>query len=95
VRTTNEVGVVAQRLFMHVPPSLLLFVPSGQLVCCQVAPPRSAPVAAATDLMAELEERLAEGEFIVVHCRAGIGRSSLIAAAVLVREGLSPAEPGN
>jgi protein-tyrosine phosphatase len=56
-------------------------------------PDRGAPEgAAATDLAGRLEERLAGGEFIVVHCRAGIGRSSLIAAAVLVREGLSPAE---
>jgi protein-tyrosine phosphatase len=55
-------------------------------------PNRGAPVAAATDLVDQLEERLAGGEFIVVHCRAGIGRSSLIAAAVLVREGLSPGE---
>jgi len=55
-------------------------------------PNRGAPVAAATDLVDQLEERLAGGEFIVVHCRAGIGRSSLIAAAVLVREGLSPDE---
>jgi len=57
-------------------------------------PDRGAPeeVAAITDLVGQLEERLAGGEFIVVHCRAGIGRSSLIAAAVLVREGLSPGE---
>jgi protein-tyrosine phosphatase len=56
-------------------------------------PDRGVPeVAAATDLVGQLEERIAGGEFIVVHCRAGIGRSSLIAAAVLVREGLSPAE---
>jgi len=56
-------------------------------------PDRGAPEAAAvTDLVGQLEERLTWGEFIVVHCRAGIGRSSLIAAAVLVREGLSLAE---
>ena len=56
-------------------------------------PDRGAPEgAAATDLAGQLEERLTGGEFIVVHCRAGIGRSSLIAAAVLVREGLTPAE---
>jgi protein-tyrosine phosphatase len=57
-------------------------------------PDRGAPegVAAVTDLVDRLAERLAGGDFIVVHCRAGIGRSSLIAAAVLVREGLSPAE---
>jgi protein-tyrosine phosphatase len=31
-----------------------------------------------------------KGKAIVVHCRAGIGRSSLIAACVLVKMGLSP-----
>ena len=55
-------------------------------------PDRGAPVAAVTDLVDQLEEHLDGAEFIVVHCRAGIGRSSLIAAAVLVREGLSPSE---
>jgi protein-tyrosine phosphatase len=55
-------------------------------------PDRGVPEVAATTLVGQLGERLAAGQFIVVHCRAGIGRSSLIAAAVLVREGLSPAE---
>jgi protein-tyrosine phosphatase len=49
-------------------------------------------VAAVTDLVGHLEELLTAGQFVVIHCRAGIGRSSLIAAAVLVREGLSPNE---
>lgn len=36
----------------------------------------------------ELARRLAEGDHVVVHCRAGIGRSSLLAATVLVRLGV-------
>jgi protein-tyrosine phosphatase len=56
-------------------------------------PDRGVPTAAgATDLVSRLEERLAAGRFIVVHCRAGIGRSSLIVAIVLVREGVSPTD---
>jgi protein-tyrosine phosphatase len=55
-------------------------------------PDRDAPAAVApvTELVGDLEEHLAAGRFVVVHCRAGIGRSSLLAAAVMVREGLSP-----
>jgi protein-tyrosine phosphatase len=33
---------------------------------------------------------LAEGKAVGVHCRAGIGRSSLIAAALLIQNGVSP-----
>jgi len=35
-------------------------------------------------------ERLSKGEHVVAHCRHGIGRASLFAAAVLVEEGLAP-----
>jgi protein-tyrosine phosphatase len=38
-----------------------------------------------------LHSRLAGGAGVVVHCAAGIGRSSLLAAAVLVLEGAEPA----
>ena len=57
-------------------------------------PDRGVPAVAApvSDLVGHLEELLSAGQFVVVHCRAGIGRSSLLAAVVLVREGLSPAE---
>ena len=57
-------------------------------------PDRGVPavVAPVSNLVGHLEELLSAGQFVVVHCRAGIGRSSLLAAAVLVREGLSPAE---
>jgi hypothetical protein len=39
-----------------------------------------------------LDEALAKGEHVGIHCRQGIGRSSLIAAAVLVLQGTEPEE---
>jgi protein-tyrosine phosphatase len=48
--------------------------------------------AAGGDLAVRLHERLRAGASIVVHCRGGIGRSSTIAAAVLVLDGLTPDE---
>jgi len=41
-------------------------------------------------LVNQLVEYLRNCKFVVIHCRAGIGRSSLIAACVLVKMGLSP-----
>src|SRR5215217_6477607 len=38
-------------------------------------------------LTTELVDRLARGEGVAVHCRAGIGRAALLAACVLVRLG--------
>ena len=38
-------------------------------------------------LVRRLSGALADGKAVAVHCRAGIGRSSLIAACVLVRNG--------
>jgi protein-tyrosine phosphatase len=38
-------------------------------------------------LARRLSEALAAGKAVAVHCRAGIGRSSLLAACVLVRNG--------
>src|ERR1700734_1879270 len=43
-------------------------------------------------LLKYLEAELSDGKHIVVHCRMGIGRASLVAAGVLVNEGLSAAE---
>jgi len=43
-----------------------------------------------TELLNSLKASLAEGKAVGVHCRAGIGRSSLIAAALLIQSGLSP-----
>ncbi|HLZ69628.1 MAG TPA: tyrosine protein phosphatase [Dehalococcoidia bacterium] len=41
-------------------------------------------------LVARLLAQLAAGKGVAVHCRAGIGRSSTIAACVLVEAGVSP-----
>lgn len=38
-------------------------------------------------LVGELTAELAAGRSVTVHCHAGIGRSSLLAAGILVREG--------
>jgi protein-tyrosine phosphatase len=51
-------------------------------------PERSALLA----LAACLRARLNQGASIAIHCRHGIGRSSTLAAAVLVLDGLSPAQ---
>ncbi len=40
-------------------------------------------------LVRELESALSAGKNVVVHCRQGIGRSGLLAAAVLIRHGSS------
>ena len=50
--------------------------------------PRSGREAAA--LARTLAARLGEGKAVAVHCRAGIGRSSLIAACTLVCSGSDP-----
>ncbi|MFD9691830.1 tyrosine protein phosphatase [Kitasatospora sp. NPDC059088] len=38
----------------------------------------------------KLAEQLHEGAHVVTHCRAGIGRSSLLAAALLILNGVDP-----
>ena len=38
-------------------------------------------------LIQDLEERIGRSEKVVIHCRMGIGRSSVVAAAVLIRKG--------
>jgi protein-tyrosine phosphatase len=43
-------------------------------------------------LLNRLDRRLREGKNVVIHCRQGIGRSSLISAALLVEAGMAPAE---
>ena len=39
-----------------------------------------------------LDKRLRDGDSIAIHCRMGIGRSSLLAASLLVKSGLSTAD---
>jgi protein-tyrosine phosphatase len=41
------------------------------------------------DLLRELEVALNRGQNVVMHCRMGIGRSSLVAAGLLVSEGMA------
>jgi protein-tyrosine phosphatase len=41
-------------------------------------------------LIDDLADRLRQGRYVSIHCRAGIGRSSLVAAAVLIRLGVAP-----
>jgi len=49
-------------------------------------------VARYRDLVGRLGQELQAGSHVVVHCRGGIGRSSLVAVGVLVGEGQSVAE---
>lgn len=48
--------------------------------------------AAARALATEIATAVALGRNVVVHCRQGIGRSGMIAAAVLVHLGITPTE---
>jgi ADP-ribosyl-[dinitrogen reductase] hydrolase len=40
----------------------------------------------------ELHGRLAAGERVLVHCRAGLGRTGLVASRLLVEAGMTPAQ---
>jgi protein-tyrosine phosphatase len=51
---------------------------------------RSPDIDATRRLASNLAARLADGQHVVIHCRGGVGRSSTLAAAVLLTEGLSP-----
>nr|WP_020395200.1 dual specificity protein phosphatase family protein [Thiolinea disciformis] len=44
----------------------------------------------ALELAKQLWQRIDEGEHVVIHCRAGIGRTGIIAGAVLVASGIKP-----
>jgi len=46
------------------------------------------PSTAAAELARRLEEKLAKGKTIAIHCRQGVGRSAVIAASVLVAAGV-------
>ena len=51
-----------------------------------------APRAAAISAIGKIAGQLDGGRNVAIHCRQGIGRSGLIAVAVLVRSGMNPAE---
>jgi protein-tyrosine phosphatase len=40
----------------------------------------------------ELMQKIDQGEKVVIHCRMGIGRSSIIAGAILIKEGRTVTE---
>jgi protein-tyrosine phosphatase len=42
------------------------------------------------DFLVPIESRLASGDAVVAHCRMGIGRSSTLAACLLILAGVSP-----
>jgi protein-tyrosine phosphatase len=46
---------------------------------------------AALELARRLEECLAQGENVAIHCRQGVGRAALLAACVLAASGIDPA----
>jgi hypothetical protein len=55
-------------------------------------PDRGVPASlkAATDLIRTVVNRIGDGQAVAVHCRAGIGRSSVIAASALIYLGADP-----
>ena len=70
-----------------------LYREKGMAVISFPIPDRGVPASVddAASLARALAASIAEGKAVAVHCRAGIGRSSLIAAAVLVCTGTDPA----
>ncbi|RPD39557.1 protein-tyrosine phosphatase family protein [Chitinophaga barathri] len=44
------------------------------------------------DIIAEAEREIAEGRSIVIHCRMGIGRSSIVAGSLLLKAGFGPGD---
>lgn len=43
-----------------------------------------------TDILETLEDLLADGHCVYVHCRAGIGRTGMVAGCHLIRQGMAP-----
>ena len=56
-------------------------------------PDRGVPSNTSTlsDLLESIQRDLDHGKNVLVHCRQGIGRTGLVAASLLVREGMEPA----
>jgi len=45
-------------------------------------------LAVIAEMVRQLESKLAEGKHVAIHCRAGVGRSALLAACLLAASGL-------
>lgn len=41
------------------------------------------------ELISKIDQKLKENEKVVIHCRMGIGRTSVVAAGVLIRNGIN------
>lgn len=56
-------------------------------------PDRGVPsnISTLSDLLETIHRDLQHGRNVLVHCRQGIGRTGLIAASLLVRDGMEPA----
>jgi protein tyrosine/serine phosphatase len=50
-----------------------------------------ASMKATMELVRQLEQKLAAGRKVAIHCRQGIGRASLLAACILAVRGVAPA----
>jgi len=46
----------------------------------------------ANNFVSKLAKEISEGKHVVIHCRAGIGRTGIIAGGVLVKTGIAPKE---
>jgi protein-tyrosine phosphatase len=57
-------------------------------------PDRGAPESAEAvgEIVSRLSDQIANGKTVGVHCRAGIGRSAMLVASVLIAAGCSPDE---
>ena len=42
------------------------------------------------ELIEDLNQKLSSGRNVLIHCRQGVGRSGVVAACLLVRNGMSP-----
>ena len=65
---------------------------SGLAFLSYPIPDRGVPCNTSTffDLLGRIHRELQQGKNVLVHCRQGIGRTGLIAASLLVRDGMDP-----
>eukprot|EP00761_Pharyngomonas_kirbyi_P011475 gb/GECH01011500.1/.p1 GENE.gb/GECH01011500.1/~~gb/GECH01011500.1/.p1 ORF type:complete len:224 (+),score=38.34 gb/GECH01011500.1/:1-672(+) len=54
-----------------------------------VSKKRQPPVSDVIDLVHQIRRDLANGDFVLIHCRGGRGRSAMLCAAVLITMGVS------
>ena len=62
---------------------------AGRAVWFPIHDLNAPPLDRALGLLEDLQERLAAGEHLLMHCAAGIGRAGTMAACLLVQQGMS------